>query len=177
VRTWTDLSKIHTPDRIKAMRKDERGYPIPHTVQWIDGKPDFRVIDPQKWMHAVNNCMCGVCGQKIEGVMAFVGGESSIANRFFTDLSMHTECAEYALKVCPFIAAPKFSYLLNSEGIQQGEMTVISSVSDKRPSRFGLGLTTGYKLARLMPQDDLVIWADPFITIEWWQKGAKLDVV
>lgn len=168
MKTWIDLSKIEQPAQIAAMQKDERGYPIPHTVMWVDGKPDFRVIDPNKWYEAARSCQCGICGQMILDDFAFVGGPLSMKNRLFTDLPMHKECAEYALKVCPFIAAPKFGYLK-----QHGHpVREIEGVSDNRPDRFGLGMTSKYKLVQL-PQGDIAIWADEFISVEWWQNGEK----
>lgn len=179
MKTWTDLSKIEQPARIAAMQKDERGYPIPHSVAWVDGKPDFRVIDPNKWIEAVNNYQCGICGQKLEGEMAFVGGPVSIHNRLFTDLPMHKDCAEYALKTCPYLAAPKFGHaslesLAKHGGWKPGEMTVAAAASDVRPSRFGLGVTSGFQLARLGHTGDIVIMANEFTAVSWWRNGEQV---
>ena len=171
MKTWIDLSTVEMPENIAGMQKDERGYPIPHTVHWIDGKPDFRVIDPDKWIEAARECLCGICGKKIESKIAFVGGPRSIENRLFVDLGMHKECAEYALQVCPFMAAPKFGYL-ECKGLKKGELAVISAASNTRPTKFGLGLTSGYGVGRLV-SGDIVIQATPFESVEWWVNGEK----
>lgn len=170
MKTWTDLSNIQLPIRLAAAPKDERGYPIPHTVHWIDGKPDFRVIDPEKWITAVKECRCGICGDVINGKMAFVGGPMSIENRLFTDLPMHQECAEYALQVCPFLAMPKFGYL---ERTDDGHVQVLESASSKRPDMFGLALTNSYQLAEIQHTGDIVLWAGPFSSIDWWVNGER----
>jgi hypothetical protein len=58
---------------------------------------------------------------------------------------MHRDCASYALKVCPFLAAPSFAY---SQKLPDG--TVASeNVSVNRPDRFGLGITRNFQPVRL----------------------------
>lgn len=177
MKTWKDLKSVETPARVAELQKDERGYPIPHTVQWVNGKPDFRVIDQAKWVDAVVNHKCGICGQTLEGQMAFVGGPISIKNRLFADLPMHKECAEYAVQVCPFIAMPKFKYAaferIEKNGFKPGELQVISSGSSNKPEKFGLGLTDGFQVARVMPNNDVVLMANDFSSIDWWVEGVK----
>lgn len=170
MRTWIDLSQIETPDRIAAMKKDVRGYPIPFSVKYgADGAPDFRVIDPEKWEDAVIAKRCGISGGFLGSHLAFVGGPRSIENRYFTDLPMHRDCAIYALRVCPFIAAPKFSY---SRDFTE-EIAVNEHVSTTRPSRFGLGISKGFEVVRL-PQGDIALRSQPFKSIEWWENGFKI---
>lgn len=171
MRTWIDLTQIATPDRIAAMKKDVRGYPIPFSVKYdADGVPDFRVIDPDRWQDAVISKRCGVCGGFLGAHLAFVGGPLSMENRHFTDLPMHRDCAIYALQVCPFIAAPKFSY---SKTFGE-EIVVNADVSTNRPSRFGLGIAKGFDVVRL-PHGDIALRAHPFKSIEWWENGNRID--
>ncbi len=169
MKTWRDLSRTDVPARVAALPVDERGYPIPHTVKWIDGKPDFRVIDPEKWHKAVRLRCCSLCGQSLGARMAFVGGEKSIANRLFVDPPMHRDCAIYALQVCPFLAAPKFAF---SRAIDH--LAVHSAVSDERPSRFGLGIAKSFVLGQL-PSKELVLQAAEFESITWWAHGQMVQ--
>lgn len=176
MRTWADLNAVETPAGIQAMPKDARGYPVPHTVKWINGEPDFRVIDIDKWRHAVVHRECGVCGQQLGEQIAFVGGPLSMRNRLFTDLPMHQACAEYALKVCPFIAMPTFGFLKEHAGVKQGELQVISAASSERPTQFGLGLTDGYQVARVQGmEDDIFVYANEFSSVQWWRHGEVVD--
>lgn len=168
-RPWIDLSTITMPERVARLARDERGYPIPHSVMYIDGKPDFRVVDQEKWMHALNTRRCGICGDSLGAHIAFVGGPLSIQNRLFTDLPMHRDCAAYALQVCPFLAAPRFAFAkLTGEGLAVNE-----NVSDQRPERFGLGMTKTYRLVQL-PDKQLVIQAGEFRSTEWWVNGSAV---
>jgi hypothetical protein len=41
------------------------GLPVPYFVKWIDGKPDFRIMDPERVANCVNNHLCGICGKKL----------------------------------------------------------------------------------------------------------------
>lgn len=60
-----------TPDKIlpppvalQFMPKDHRGYVVPFFVEWINGKPDFRVIDGRKMRRCVLENLeyaCRVC--------------------------------------------------------------------------------------------------------------------
>lgn len=168
MKTWKDLSGIEVPARVAALPVDDRGYPVPHSVKWIEGKPDFRVIDPVKWHAAIKHRCCGLCGQPLGVRMAFVGGDKSIANRLFVDLPMHRDCAIYALQACPFLAAPKFAF---SRAID--DLAVHSAVSDDRPSRFGLGIAKAFVLGQL-PSKELVLHAAEFESITWWAHGQMV---
>lgn len=167
MKTWRDLSDVVMPDRVLRLERDPRGYPIAFTVQRdAQGRPDFRVVDPQIWMNAVRYKRCGICGEQLGVHMAFVGGPACIQSRAFTDLPMHRDCATYALQVCPFLAAPKFAYSRSLSG----DVRVMESVSSHRPEKFALAMSRGVELRRL--GDDLVLLAAPFTSVEWWQGGV-----
>jgi hypothetical protein len=169
MKAWTDLSAIHTPPRIAALPKDERGYPIFYTaLVGPDGKANYRAQDTVKCNLALHEGLCGMCGQKLGKLMAFVGGPISIKNRLFADLPMHESCAVYALQACPFIAAPKFSY----QHAVDADMGVNPLVSDARPERFGLGITNKMKLVTI--QGQTVIKAGRFSRIQFWVSGKPV---
>jgi hypothetical protein len=44
---------------------DERGFPVPWFVAWFDGKPEFRAMDGLKWIRAVREHLCWVCGGRL----------------------------------------------------------------------------------------------------------------
>lgn len=168
MKSWTDLGLIEMPPRVAALPRDGRGYPIPYTVQRdATGKPDFRIVDPHKAKRAVQMRCCGICGEMLGARIAFVGGPLAMANRFFTDLPMHRDCAIYALRTCPFIAAPKFAY---SRSIP-ADTVVSDNVSTNRPDQFGLGITKTFNVVLL--NGEPVLRAGEFESIEWWRHGKR----
>lgn len=169
MKTWTDLKLIAEPSGIARLPKDARGYPTPFTVQRMpDGVPDFRVIDPEKWAYAVTTQRCALCGGKAT-LFAFVGGPRSIERHTFTDAGMHKECAEYALKVCPFLAAPKFAY----NRAEIAGTTVNEHVSTVRPDIFGLATASDYGVMNY--KGEYVIYVGNYLSVAWWKDGVQLE--
>lgn len=95
------------PDHMKRLPIDERGYPVPHFVAWIDGKPDHRVADPAKMVRAHNLKLCHLCGQPLGAFKSFVVGPMCGINRISSDPPSHLSCAEWAAVACPFLSRPR----------------------------------------------------------------------
>lgn len=94
------------PDRIKTLPIDERGYPVPWFVSWVDGKPEFRVVDGRKMLLAVRQRRCWVCGEPLGKFMTFVIGPMCAINRISGEPPSHRECAMFSAKACPFLTRP-----------------------------------------------------------------------
>jgi hypothetical protein len=86
------------------------GYAVPFIQMWIDGKPDFRVVDPAKVLECVNKSLCAICGVKLGEFCYFIGGDLSKDNQLFADPPMHEQCAEFASKTCPFVSGKRQEY-------------------------------------------------------------------
>lgn len=95
------------PRHMAALPRDERGYPVPWFCAWIDGKPDFRVADVSKVRNAVIGSRCWICGKTLGRFRSFVIGPMGAMNRVHSEPPSHHECAQYAIRVCPFLALPK----------------------------------------------------------------------
>lgn len=95
------------PPRIARLPVDARGYPVPWFVEWIDGKPEFRVMDGRKWKRAVEDQRCWICGEKLGTWKAFSIGPMCALNRVSAEPPSHLECAEFAARACPFLARPE----------------------------------------------------------------------
>lgn len=169
MKPWKDLSSVPMPPRVARMARDERGYPVPASIEWIKGKPDFRVIDPTAWRAAVQLRRCGICGETLGAHVAFVGGLKSIEGRVFTDLGMHRDCAEYALRVCPFLAMPGFNYART----KPDDVMVYDFVEPNQPDRFGLGITKGYEVRAI--GDAPVLVTKEWVSVTWWKNGQILS--
>lgn len=95
------------------MRKrplDARGYPVPWFVQWIDGRPDFRVMDRRKWQLAMDKRRCWLCGEALGKYATFVVGLMCLVNHTSAEPPSHMDCAKYAVKGCPFLTIPTAQY-------------------------------------------------------------------
>lgn len=95
------------PPRIKKLEIDERGYPVPWFVSWVDGQPEFRVADGEKLQRCVREKRCWTCGDKLGRFFSFVIGPMCAVNRVSAEPPSHTECAEYAVRACPFMVKPQ----------------------------------------------------------------------
>lgn len=95
------------PPSIAALPRDERGYPVPWFVAWIDGKPEFRVADGKKFGAAVRQKRCWVCGEPLNPTQhVFVIGPMCCINRTTSEPPCHAECAEFSAINCPFLSMP-----------------------------------------------------------------------
>lgn len=102
-----ELEKL--PDRMATLPLDERGYPIPWFVDWIDGKPEFRAMDVKKWVEAIKFSKCWVCGNKLGRHKTFVAGPMCGINRTSSEPPSHRECAEWSMRNCPFLNNPEMT--------------------------------------------------------------------
>jgi ferredoxin len=98
------------PDKMRRRPLDARGYPVPWFVAWIDGKPDFRIMDPGKFALAIDKRRCWLCGQGLGKFATFVVGPMCIVNRTSAEPPSHIECAKFAVKGCPFLSIPTAQY-------------------------------------------------------------------
>ena len=106
------LDRSQMPPEIARLPVDTRGYVIPWFVDrrapYINGNPDFRVMDPKHLKAAIRERRCWVCGGKIRaGSFAFVAGPMCGVNRTSAEPPSHIECARWSAKACPFLSFPK----------------------------------------------------------------------
>jgi hypothetical protein len=94
---------------MKSLSIDERGYPVPWFVAWIDGKPEFRVADAEKLHAAIRKSLCWVCGQPLGRWKVFVIGPMCAINRISAEPPNHRDCAEYSVRACPFLSRPQMT--------------------------------------------------------------------
>jgi hypothetical protein len=93
--------------RIRRLPVDKRGYPIPWFVARFDGEPDFRVFDQNKFVRAVKERRCWVCGDKLSAFNYFVISPYCAVTRSSTEPPCHEDCAEFSVRACPFLTRPE----------------------------------------------------------------------
>lgn len=104
------------PRRFQRLPIEERGFPVPWFVAWIDedgkecpvgqGKPDFRIVRSNGVPDAHNQQRCWLCGERLGVHIAFVIGPMCAVNRISSEPPSHVECADFAARACPFLARP-----------------------------------------------------------------------
>jgi hypothetical protein len=93
------------PSAMKNLPVD-RGYPVPWFVAWVDGKPDFRIMDGAKLAKAIKEQRCWTCGRPMIGLRAYVVGPMCAVNRTSAEPPSHLRCAEFSVTACPFLTRP-----------------------------------------------------------------------
>jgi hypothetical protein len=94
------------PPRMRALPISDKGYPVPAFVEWIDGKPDFRVMRADFRLKCVRNNLCWQCGERLSNRLAFVIGPMCAVNRVSSEPPSHRDCALFAASACPFLTLP-----------------------------------------------------------------------
>lgn len=166
------IGGVEIPRRLRQRTKDARGYPVPFVVAVVDGKPDFRLPAPERWQKCVADRRCGLCGEPIVDAPWFVGGPSCAKHRIFLDPAMHLDCAEYALRVCPFLAAPHGHFSDLDRRPPPPGFGVVAGVNPARPDVFMLGRTSGWRLKPFA--DSVGIVAEAWLEIRWWRHGSEI---
>ena len=85
-------------ERMKDLPIDSRGYPVPWFVAWVDGIPEFRASDGEKFYLAIKKDLCWVCGNKLGAFKTFVSGPMCGINRNTAEPPCHLDCAEWSAK-------------------------------------------------------------------------------
>lgn len=148
------------PQRLRNLPVDERGYPVPWFVDWLTDdqgrptKPEFRAMDPNKWIQAVRFKKCWVCGERLGRMMTFVAGPMCGINRTSSEPPSHLECAEWSARNCPF--------LNNSAAIRRTD----EEINNDSPSIGGFAITRNPGVTMLWTTKDYSVFDDG--------KGGKL---
>jgi len=100
----SDLQK--PPRFMEHLPVDKRGYPVPAFVEWINGEPEFRAMNPRFMVQAINKRLCWTCGQPLYSEEVFVIGPMCAINRVSSEPPSHRECALYSAVNCPFLSRP-----------------------------------------------------------------------
>ena len=167
---------LQIPSRIKKLQRNEKGFPVPWFVQWIDGKPDFRVMDPDKWVAAVKYKLCWVCGEPLGKFKAFVIGPMCAINRTSSEPPSHRECAEFSAKTCPFLSDP--AKMRRETNLPKGQ--AVGGIGIKRnPGVILIWITDSYKVYPVKEDKKhqvaggyLIEIGDP-IEMRWYAEGRQ----
>ena len=173
------VSLPEMPHRIARLRKDERGYPVPRFVEWMnDGraarptdpgaKPDFRYARPDFRNQAFKHGYCWVCGEQMGVHKVYAIGPMCVVNRVTMEPASHRECAEFSVKACPFLLRPRMKRLPIAEDAPKN---VAGMMIERNP-----GCTCLYEAKDAKAFDAgngwLIRLGEP-TRVDWWCEGRQ----
>jgi hypothetical protein len=143
------------------------GWVVPWFVDWLNGEPEFRAMDPRKWKRAIKEERCWVCGHKLGSWLVFVIGPMCAINRVSSEPPSHLGCARWSAQNCPFLSRP---HMIRREA---GEAELI-------PNQAGVGIMRNPGVTLLWTTRDYEVFqteGGPLIqvgeaaAVEWWAEG------
>ncbi len=157
------------PPRVAKLPTDARGYPVPWFVAWIDGAPDFRVVEQGRIGEAILDQRCWICGEKLGRYLAFVIGPMCAVNRISSEPPSHRECAEFAARACPFLTMPKMKR--NEKGLPEDYQAPAGVFIKRNPGVAALWISESYHLIKA-PGGVLFEVGKP-VEVLWFAEGRK----
>jgi len=159
------------PPRIARLPLDERGYPVPWFVAYVDGKPEFRAADAEKWKRAVIEKLCWVCGDPLGIHLAFVLGPMCGITRTTAEPPCHLECAQWSARNCPFLNLTmqkrREDDKINNANLAEHSAGIPIA---RQPGVTGVWITRSYRLFPDGSGKYLIRVGEPE-TVEWYSEG------
>jgi hypothetical protein len=155
------------PAAIQTLRVDQRGFPVPAFVPWIDGEPEFRAIEPGTVERVHRERLCWICGLRNSGGSAFVIGPMCGVNRVAPEPPSHLLCARFAVRACPFLSQPMAKR--NSRNLPEHQPPP-GVMIPRNPGVTAIWITSTYRAER-QPEGGLLFRIGAPIRVEWWCEG------
>lgn len=156
------------PERFKNLPIDERGYPVPFFVKWLNGKPEFRIADGYKHKLCMIQRLCWVCGQKLVGLKTFPIGPMCSINRISSEPPSHLECAEWSVKGCPFLSKPNMKR--REDDLTRNLSASAGIMIERNPGVTVLWTTLSYRRVSDGSGEKLFSLGDPH-SLSFWSEG------
>ena len=160
------------PIRMMDLPLDERGYPVPWFVEWMDGKPEFRIMDSAKWIRAVREKRCWICGNRLGAYQVFVLGPMCGITRTTSEPPCHRECARWAARFCPFLARPHAKRRGDEEMEAMGAKSLGGNAIKRNPGVALLWTARDFHVWKPEGGGVLIEVGDP-VEVEWYAEGRK----
>jgi hypothetical protein len=164
------IAKLNMPRRFRKLPVDERGYPVPKFVAYVNGKPDFRALDYKFFGQAFTQNLCWLCGERLGQHVAFVLGPMCAVNRINSEPPSHLDCARFAVKACPFLTQPRRRR--NDQDLPWNAAPPGGIMIERNPGVSLVWVCETYKALRL--DDDSILFrvGEPSM-LEWYCHGRK----
>jgi hypothetical protein len=167
------------PRRLKHFPRDRRGFIVPYFVAWFDGEqevergrgvPDFRVVGSGVLPDCIRFRHCWLCGQPLGKRVAFVLGPMCVITRVNSEPPSHRDCAEYAMRVCPFLTKPNMRR--NPSDYAMPIVPAAGEHSERNPGIMAQWMTDGATIFNAEQGRPGILFEvnDPFEVV-WWREG------
>jgi hypothetical protein len=159
------------PERLRSLAIDERGYPIPWFVAYLDGVPEFRAMDPLKYRTAIREKRCWVCGGPLGANLAFLAGPMCGINRTSAEPPSHYGCAQWSAIHCPFLNNPRAirredDLVNNAALVEQAAGNAIC----RNPGVAMVWVCRGFEIFSDAKRQPLITMGEPD-RVEWYREG------
>jgi hypothetical protein len=154
------------PERMRRLPLDHRGYVVPWFVPWVNGIAEFRAMDPEKFVQAVKQRLCWVCGEPLGRFKTFTLGPMCTITRTSSEPPSHHECATYSARNCPFLTRPRMVRREDAftESLKENGAGIML---DRNPGVTALWTTHRYTVFPDPQQRPLIEVGDP-TKVEWY---------
>jgi hypothetical protein len=149
---------------------DARGYVVPWFVAWVDGVPEFRAMDPKKWVEAVRYKLCWVCGTRLGAHFAFVVGPMCLVNLTSSEPPSHLQCATWSAINCPFLSRPQ---MVRRENDLPATMETPGIAIRRNPGVTAVYVTKGFRVFDDGVGKPLIKIPEEHTEIQWYADGRK----
>jgi len=154
------------PERMGHLPVDDRGYPIPEFVSNLDGKRDFRIVSLEHLANCIRHDLCWICGQPLDVWKVFVIGPLAAIQAVSNEPPSHVECAEFAVRACPFLLLPKAQHRpTDIPNIQK-----MPGSMKRNPGACCLYTVTGYSHHE-KPDGRIIFRIGPSVRVDWYTQG------
>jgi hypothetical protein len=145
----------------------KRGNPVPWFVPEVDGEYDYRFMDGAKVIEALNFDKCWICGQKLGRNRTFIIGPMCVITRTTLEPPSHTDCAEWAVQVCPFLSNGERA---RREDEKTAAAPQVGQMIKRNPGVTCLWTTSTCKVFNARDGGMLLEVGEPF-DMDWWKEG------
>ncbi|UQR65088.1 hypothetical protein LRP30_07480 [Bradyrhizobium sp. C-145] len=118
---------------------------------------------------AVKRSLCWVCGQPLGQYKAFPIGPMCAVNRAIAEPPSHLECAEYAVRACPFLTNPRMRR--NEKNMPAGRQEPVGMMIKRNPGVICIWVTKEFRVMR-DGNGALFRVGDP-TSVTWWAEGRR----
>jgi hypothetical protein len=158
------------PPRMSRLPLDHRNYPVPWFVPWVNGVAEFRAMDHRKFVQAIKERRCWICGERRGRFLTFCLGPMCTITRTTAEPPSHRECAIYAARNCPFLTRPRMVRRHDAFTEELKDQTA-GVMIDRNPGVVALWTTFTFELFDDGSGKTLLSVGEPARAVEWYCEG------